>query len=107
MATWPTIDEAKRWVGNYNAANAGELQAAYDAALEFVSEHTDIPLSATSVPANAALAVRRLTQRNYRGKDAPEGMVSFTPGDPVPQREFIVDADVWAMIRLVKPALLA
>lgn len=83
MATWPTIGDARDYIGAVEDDQMPVLVECFDAALEKVEFHTNADLIEVDedyvdiVPATLRLAVFMQTSRWFRRRLSPEGVAGF------------------------------
>lgn len=83
MAAWPTISDAKLFIGQPITSYDDErLQSVLDAATQVVSDDIGVQLIESNIKPNVREAILLLTGRLYSRKDTPLGVQGFS-GDQV------------------------
>jgi hypothetical protein len=83
MATWPTIGDARDYIGEVLDEQMPVLEQVFNSALEKVEYHVDSDLILTDddyvdiVPETIRLAVFMQTSRWFRRRLSPEGVAGF------------------------------
>jgi hypothetical protein len=102
MATWPTILEARDYIGEVNDDQIGVLEGTLNAVIAYIGWRCEDELEQDTVdydevvPANLREATLLQTARTFRRRLSPEGVAGF--GDFGAVRVTRVDPDVEAMI---------
>lgn len=102
MATWPTLNEVRNYIGEVNEDQMPILLGCLDAAVAYIGWRCDDQLEQDTtyydeiVPDNLREATKMLTSRLFRRRLSPEGVAGF--GDFGAVRVTRVDPDIEALI---------